>query len=510
VHEIASSLGDSLLAMTAGTRKSGLSAFLLFAGRFGPSGVPQQTQSKEHHMIINIADRRELFVDGFLIDSMRDASLQLQHPERREVVTLDAPWEDCVAFPMSILRWGDTWRLYYRAGILDWQREEDTNVTAMAESRDGITFTRPDLGLVEFQGSQHNNILQLGGFPQVPPPFVDARPTCPPAQVFKGFCARWEKAYAMASADGLRWSLLQQEPLALAGQFDTENTAFWDSRIGAYRCYTRGWFDLNRRRMIMGKEFEGSRAVRAIQHAASPDFLHWSAPEPLEYADGDVETHLYTNAILPCPGAEHLYVGFPNRFLPDLRCDPTHADPGANDALFMASRDGVRWTRYQEAWVRPGLDPLNWTERNNYPIWGIAETSPTEWSMYISEHYRHQGLPTRMRRLAIRPWGFVSVHAGFAGGEMVTKPFTFAGARLLLNASTAAAGWLRVEVQEASGRVIPGLGSSDMAAWFGDALDAPIAWQAGGSLGRLAGRPIRLRFVLKDADLFSVRFGESE
>lgn len=457
---------------------------------------------------VDIGSRRELFLDDWLIEELRDARLALQLPERREVAFVgDAPWEDAVSSPTSVVKHGHGFRLYYRAGILDMSSEESTSVTALAESADGLTFTRPELGLCDFQGSTRNNILQIGGLPGVPA-FLDTNPACPPEQRYKALSGTWEKLYALCSADGLRWRQLQQEPLEMPGQFDTINTAFWDALAGCYRCYTRCWYDPERGRMIRGQEFEGAwgRAVRAIQHATSPDFLHWSSPVPLEYADGDALTHLYTNAIQPCPGAEHIYLGFPNRYLPERTPDPGHGIEGVNDALFMASRDGVRWTRYLDAWVRPGLDPLNWTDRNSYPVWGIAETSPTEWSVYISEHYRHPGVPTRVRRLAMRPHGFVSVHADHAGGELLTRPLTFTGETLRLNVSTSAAGCVRVAVCDGAGKPLEGLSADDMAPLFGDGLDLAVGWGSRQDLSALQGRPVRLRFLIKDADLFALRF----
>jgi hypothetical protein len=41
---------------------------------------------------------------------------------------------------------------------------------------------------------------------------------------------------------------------------------------------------------------------------------------------------------------------------------------------------------------------------------------------------------------------------------------------------------------------------------FGDSLERPVRWKRGDDLRRLAGKPVRLRFVLKDADLYSIRF----
>jgi len=456
----------------------------------------------------SLGNRRELFVDDWLIAEMRGARLQLQRPERREVAfCMDAPWEDCVAFPDGVLAWERGWRLYYRAGILDWSREEDTYVLALAESQDGINFMRPELGVLEFEGSRSNNMLQIGGFPNVPPPFVDTNPACREEQRFKGLTGKAAKVHAMASADGIHWTPMQEAPLDLPGQFDTVNTAFWDVAAGCYRCFTRSWHDLETGRVLEGREFGDAHPIRAIQHATSSDFIHWTPPEQLRYADGDYAAHLYTNAILPCPGAEHLYLGFPNRYVPERKPNPDHKYEGVNDALFMSSRDGVSWTRWLDAWVRPGLDDLNWTERNNYPIWGIAETSPTEWSMYISEHYRHEGVPTRMRRLAIRPRGFVSVHADYAGGEMSTKPFTFRGTKLLMNYATGAAGSVRVEIQDTDGAPLPGYGLADAEEMFGDSLEQPVLWEHAADVSRLAGQPVRLRFVLADADLYSFQFG---
>ena len=76
-----------------------------------------------------------------------------------------------MAFPDRILPWEGGWRLYYRAGILDWNHEEDTTVLALAESSDGVVFTRPNLRLLEVKGTRANNVLQVGGYPAVPPPF---------------------------------------------------------------------------------------------------------------------------------------------------------------------------------------------------------------------------------------------------------------------------------------------------------------------------------------------------
>jgi hypothetical protein len=198
------------------------------------------------------------------------------------------------------------------------------------------------------------------------------------------------------------------------------------------------------------------------------------------------------------------------RFVPERTKDIAEMDypgEGVSDAVFMSSRDGVHWDRtFLEAWLRPGPDPRNWTHRNQTPAAGLVETAPDEWSLYVCEHY---GWATnRLRRVTVRPHGLASVRAGYRGGELLTKPLTFSGATLRLNYATSAVGSVAVEIQDAGGKPVEGFTLEDMTPLFGDELDAPVVWRGTGGLARLAGRPVRFRFVLRDADLFALRVGE--
>ena len=103
--------------------------------------------------------------------------------------------------------------------------------------------------------------------------------------------------------------------------------------------------------------------------------------------------------------------------------------------------------------------------------------------------------------------GFVSVHAKAKGGELLTKPLQFEGNRLTLNFATSAIGSVQVEIQDANGKPIPGFTLADCPPLFGDAIERTVTWKAGSDVSRVAGQPVRLRFVMKDADLYSFRFG---
>jgi hypothetical protein len=212
----------------------------------------------------------------------------------------------------------------------------------------------------------------------------------------------------------------------------------------------------------------------------------------------------YTSAATPAPNAPHIYLSFPKRFMPKRKKIAEHRMPGVSDAMFMSSRDGVHWDRpFKEAWIRPGLDQRNWTERSNMPAWGIVQTGD-EFSMYLSEH--NHWLDTRLRRYTVPRDRFASIHAGATAGEWTTRPLIFKGSNLNLNYSTSAAGSIRIEVQDETGKPLPGFGLDDFAELYGDELDAAVQWKSTPDLAALQNKPVRFRFVMQEADLFALRF----
>jgi hypothetical protein len=198
---------------------------------------------------------------------------------------------------------------------------------------------------------------------------------------------------------------------------------------------------------------------------------------------------------------------FPKRFVEERTFFADWPFPGQSDIGFLSSRDGVHWDRtFREAWIRPGLDAKNWHERSLEFGWGIVETGPAELSMYMDENVRTD--TARIRRVTLRPDGFVSVNAPDSGGELTTVPLTFAGTRLFLNYSTSAAGSVRVELLDAAGRPLPGHGMNESEEIFGDEIERAVTWGGRSDIGGFAGRVIRLRLLLRDADLFAFRFGD--
>jgi hypothetical protein len=490
----------------------------------------------------HIGSRRELFVDSDLTEALSGGAEQRLHcAEPREIVLdLCRPWEGNKCSYVTVFRDGEVFRMYYQAWSVSLEKTGKGNdgralksglkSLCYAESHDGLHWERPALGIVEYEGSTENNIVWAGadesrrGVSGVTP-FRDTNPDCQPEQQYKAVGAAGyaveDGLYALSSPDGLHWSLMRDEPILQQGRdgtFDSQNQAFWDAERGEYRVYFRGF---------AGGGFE--TGMRAIKTSTSPDFLHWSEPEWLAYP-GAPEEQLYTNQVMSYPRAPHIYVGFPSRYIHrewseaiEALPEPEHRRKAADlnprfgtsltDGLFMSSRDGVTFHRWGEAFLRPGPQLQgNWCYSDNYQSRGLIETpshlegAPSVYSFFaIEDTWRRYH--TLVRRYTIRKDGFVSVRAPLKGGEVLTRPVVFDGARLSINFATSVAGSVHVEIQDGEGNPMPGFTLEDSVETLGDELDREVRWTGGADVSTLAGKPVRLRFVLKDANLYSYRFG---
>ena len=446
---------------------------------------------------VNIGTRRELFVDDFIIESITHAKPYLHDPIRREVVfQVEQPFENACTGCYNFTRADGKILVYYRGFYPIGEKGADLGeqqTTNLLTSDDGINFERPSLGLVE---GGARNVLHRGIKAHNFCVFLDEKPGIPHAERFKAVGGVGKDSlYGFTSGDGLTWSNVRETPLDVTGAFDSVNVAMWDPAAACYRLFSRYFHET------------ADGGVRAIQSCTSDDFIHWTEPVPHNYLGDLPLEHFYTNATVPCPGAEHILLSFPMRFLPKRTLTTDGMDypgTGLSDAVFMSSRDGNNWTRaFPEAWLRPGSDQRNWTHRSCTPAVGLFETGDDEWSMYVSENYGWH--TNRMRRITVRPHGFASIRAGYHGGEMTTKPLVFGGTNLHLNYATSAAGSIAVEVQDAEGHPIEGYTLDDSEVLYGDTLDGRIRWRNESDIAGLAGTTVRFRFVLNDADLFAFR-----
>jgi hypothetical protein len=496
---------------------------------FVQAGLPAALNSASP---VNIEGRLEIFADRMLIEEEKNVMLKLGTPRREEVsLRFDRPWEGRFAGASSVVKDGDIYRMYYRGSGYGPKGDEDrlAELTCYAESRDGIHWTKPELGLHEFDGNRNNNIILAPGDKRRIShnfmAFLDTRPGIPANERYKGVGGTKEFGlFRMVSPDGIRWRLFSEQPLFLGYALDTLNVVSWSPAEQQYVAYIRTWSEGGTPDQ---PRFSG---LRTVSRAVSKDFVTWNKPEQMNYGVSEPE-HIYTNGTHPYFRAPHLLIALPFRYVDSLGGKvANHLAPpktgrtaltqkemdgwnfnlpwmriGVSDAVFMTSRGGTTYDRtFMESFIRPGLERESWTSRGNGPAHGVVQTGPTEMSLYLQAHYM---LPSyHMRRYSLRLDGFASVTAPFVGGEMKTKPLIFSGGRLVINYSTSSIGHVKVEVQDEAGKPLPGYALADSDEVVGDEINRTLTWRGSADLSAFAGRPVRLRFAMKDADLFSIQF----
>ncbi len=475
--------------------------------------------------IINIGKRRELLWDEFLIDTGKTTAKFKKHSLTPKDIVLnhDEPWEGDGCNYHSIIKEDGFYRMYY----LGWKtknpnvktKNETGIVVCYANSCNGISWYKPKLGLCEYDGSKENNIILDHTHARFDNFFVfkDSNPYCPKTELYKGIGLDNNDRYlwCFTSENGINFH--KSHRMSNKGTFDTLNVAFWDTNAGEYVCYIRDYHS-KKGKVVKGTDWSG---IRDIRRMTSKDFKEWSIPVRIDFGyDDDYE--LYTNAIQQYYRADHMYLGFPSRYVEKKQWTPNFDQlPGVQrrkdrmkmnprygltvtDCLFMTSRDGKKWNITEEAFMSPGIESeYNWVYGDCYPAVGMIETqsdipyAPNEISMFVFD-YHWSGLPAKLRRYTIRIDGFSSYNSLFRPCSLVTKPFVYQGKQLSINFKTSAAGFLKIKIIGKTGFIE----SHDI---FGDSIDRNVIFKEAVP-DLLSGEPVVMEITMSDADLYSFKF----
>lgn len=498
--------------------------------------------------MIHVGNKRECFFDNYLIDEEKTTAEQRLHkPVRKGVVLeMDKPWEGETHFHCPIFVDGK-WRMYYNG------RHNDLNERCICfvESEDGIHWTRPDLGIVQFRGSKHNNIIlnkellaefDFNGYDNFGI-FYDENPACKEDEKFK--MVAWWCGHAaltcLKSADGIHFT--KCDFVTDDGEFDSQNRAFWSAAHGKYFCYYRGEHvpgaDIGLiDRSYMQKDadalydpetyamrdpgdgtFSFMRDVRVIE---SEDFEKWSAQKPICYNGKDFQ--IYNNCVFPYPRAPHILVGFPLRYAErkswtknyDELCDAEERKGrmarmarlglAVTDAMFMSSRDGVNFTKFDEAIIPPPPEtPGAFVYGDGAVATALLEVpsdipgAENEYMLIVRENFRCVKGPNRLVKYTSRLDGFVSRYAGGDPAKVVTKEFTYTGKDLYANIATSARGYAYFTLKSEEGDFT----SIEV---FGNSTDKRIRFEDDETVKRLSGKKVILEIEMFDCDIYAIRF----
>ena len=488
--------------------------------------LPLSMMAETTGQVLDIKSERQLFVDKYIVGNLTDARLKMHEPRPAGVaLRYDGPTEDEYCNFTYVLKDGGVFRMYYRGRVAPKKGDVGDQTTCYAESRDGINWKKRNLGLVEVDGSRNNNVI-LERAEHNFCPFIDTRPGVPASERYKAVMSHGAKVplrdvvaskrkpeqrvdlRAFVSADGIRWRLLREESI-VHGQFndnfDGPTAIFWSE---AEQCY-----------VLYARHYEEKK--RSMARATSKDFLTWTPQVMMTYSDTGTtipSVEFYTNQTTPYFRAPQIYIALPASYHENRRV-LTESEEGLlelgtlagradyiSDGLLLTTRPGT--TRYdfvfRESFVRPGIGISHWVSRTNFPGLGIVPTSPREISIYVQRNTEQKS--GYLERLTLRTDGFVSVNAPYDGGEFLTKTIRFKGEALEMNYATGAGGSIRVEIQDENGAPLPGYSIKDCPEIIGDQITRIVSWKFSSNVSPFAGRPVRLRFVMRDADLYSFRF----
>ena len=483
---------------------------------------------------VALGGQRHMFIDDMLISDKTNVTFKVHSPSLlpcSSILQEQYPWENISEYS-SVIDNGLEYRIYYgNTGNL--------NGVCLATSTDGVTWTKPMLGVVEFNGSTQNNIVIKnptdGGVANGSMYYDTHDPnpnrrykyfTCQTGDDLPG-TATAEGMVVYTSPDGIHFT--KNEVTLLPFNADSQAVMFFDDNISKYVCYIRGSSDASGRLVVRG---ETDDPMQPWPYTPSPNpnmggheipFVSTELPTVLKTDSGDpTGTDIYGNQAFLYPWAYKVYLAFPTCYY-HYQGDRAYLSPigpgnvGVGECQIAVSRDGVNWTRYRrEPYVKHG-----WYDKH-YCYWpwvfqGMVRTPENRIYQYIRLRPSTHGGAEFMegeQRIFIpvsvfeqQPDRFVGANFEYTGGTMTTSPFTFDGNRLSLNVDTGGMGEGRVGILKADGTSYPGFEVGNCDIINGDWLNKTVSWNLGqNDVSSLAGKTIKLRFEMRGATLYAQQF----
>jgi len=366
--------------------------------------------------------------------------------------------------------------------------------TCYAFSEDGVRWTKPELDV-----RKGTSIVQPDGRDSSTV-WLDLEEKDPKRR-YKMFRSHGEAGrFGLSvhfSADGIHWS----ERVLRTGSCGDRTTVFWNPfrKVWVYSL-RHGWGRPRRRRYWEVKDI-----LKGPQWERIDEPPMWIGSDRLDPQRDDLKTvcELYN---LDGVAYESLILGLFSIWRGDKNIPAGRPKP--NEVCVGFSRDGFHWHRPErKPFLAVSENKGDWNWGNVQSAGGCCLVVGDKLYFY---HSGRSGSPGKgatrdaggATGLAVlRRDGFASLDAGKEAGTLTTRPVTFKGKHLFVNADVAA-GELTVEVLDKDGRAIAGLARSDCVPVRSDKTLQAVTWKTA-DLAKVAGKVVRFRFQLTDGRLFA-------
>jgi hypothetical protein len=458
--------------------------------------------------VIPIDTGRQLFVDDFLIE--KTDLLQTYHLPEKYAGNPILKAETALERPPGIIGgpgrpcvwWNHEKQLFYmwyQAGLTT-----PRATMALATSKDGLTWTRPDLDV----NPGSNQALPVG-FEVDSYGIVPDWEAADPQQRFKllaTYVGAPMPARSFTSPDGVHWT----------NQVATGPTG--DRSSIFYNPFRKRWV------YSLRSNFRG----RSRSYWECDNFLAgagWMPGDPVPWTGADRldapepgykhKTQLYN---LDAVAYESLMLGFfeLHRGPENDRCVPMGL-PKLNEISFGYSRDGFHWARPDRRAHIPASRKDTWDRGYVSGGGNICAVVGDKLYFYHSGvrgdmdsaigkdgkvNFRSMYDPTCIGISTLRRDGFASLDAGASTGEITTRLLTFSGKNLFVNVDCPQ-GKLKAEVIGEDGKAVEPFTLANCVPVSADKTLAPVSWKGAADLSAVAGKPVRLRFTMRRGSLYA-------
>ncbi len=488
--------------------------------------------------LLKIGTEHQLFIDDYLVAERHGLTRQFHRAQKHTanpLVEADRPWEKPLGIgglanvlldePTGKLRmWYYLLRppepIAYRGNYFIYP-------LCYAESENGIDWTKPDMGWWLTDEHPGNNVIfwnnPLGMF--VDPWEKDL------TKKFKSYNREKplqnesfiEGLYLFSSPDGISWKQESTVCIILGGyEGDYQDYHAPFGQRGPQPAGTRynlplpGLANATPRVDRILKKYVADAKIsklagkRAVGMLESDDLIHWSPPRvtmfPDQLDDND-EQHYYNYTFC----YESMWLGL----IRVMRTQPTGWKQ--THIELAASRDGRTWNyaANREQFIPLG-DQDSWDADYTQPIGEPVLVGNELWFYYMgSRYYQRNGnqlWPTGngyLRSIGVaklRQDGFVSLNAKHQPGTLLTRPMTYRGGKLYVNADVGEAGHIKVSVRDLKNKPLPHYTLAKCQGVTTDTVAGRIQWQDNPQLPDDTAVPeqhIRLLFEVKNARLYS-------
>ncbi len=332
---------------------------------------------------IDLNRDRYLLLDSRIIESTNNAKLTLgavRKDKNNPLFKEDKPWEPRFDNPYLSVIYDQEDRIYKcwysifiqasqeswikapreKRAWRNWTESRDRGFgVCYAVSKDGIHWKKPELGVVEFQGSKRNNLVlraEHGAGVIKDLHESDPQKRYKAIHPFRGHMLVW------FSPDGLRWKVQKLRGL---DHGDTYNCVFWDPALRKYVLFTRHWGGTGAKNKRYGGR---SGRYRMESRSESPDFINWSeAKVVLKGLNTDLQIH-----DMPVFRHAGVYVGLIGLF--DTVASRQHVE-------LAWSPDSIQWHR-----VCPGTPLIaNSTTRTGLIVKAALDTNHYDLAIKVSD-----------------------------------------------------------------------------------------------------------------------------